>query len=384
MKLLYLVSQRLPTEKAYGRQISKMCSKFAEVQGVSLELVYPTRRNPIKKDFFDYYGIKKNFKISRIWAPDFYLPGGLDILAFSFKNLLSALILMRAAINRAPDLIYSRDELPLYILSFFKNNLVFEAHKMQSSRSFIYNRLKKKGIKIVTISRALKEDFIKIGFSPNDALVAPDGVDAEVLEEEEKNPADIESARKTLGLPLTQKIAVYTGSLYGWKGVYCLADAVKLIPEVLFIVVGGDEQGDEVKFRRYLKEKNIGNVRVTGYVNSEKTVRNYLAASDVLILPNTAKDKVSEKYTSPLKLFSYMAARRPIVASDLPSLREILNENNSVLVRPDDALALADGIKLVLSNGALAVRISKKAFEDVKRYSWQERAQKIIAFMGPH
>jgi glycosyltransferase involved in cell wall biosynthesis len=65
-------------------------------------------------------------------------------------------------------------------------------------------------------------------------------------------------------------------------------------------------------------------------------------------------------------------------------LREILNENNSVLVRPDDALALADGIKLVLSNGALAVRISKKAFEDVKRYSWQERAQKIIAFMGPH
>ncbi len=381
MILLYLASQRLPTEKAYGRQISKMCSKFAEIQGVSLELIYPTRRNPIKKDFFDYYGIKKNFKITKIWAPDFYLPGRLDILAFSLKNLLSALILAKAVLARAADVIYSRDELPLFMLSFFRNNLVFEAHKMQSSRSFMYCRFKKKKLKIVAITRSLKEEFVKIGFDPDNILVAPDGVDAEILEKEEKNPSDAEAARKILNLPLAQKIAVYTGSLYAWKGVYCLADAARLAPEVFFMVVGGDEQGDETKFRSYLKEKNINNVKVTGYVNSEKTVRNYLAASDVLVLPNTAKDKVSEKYTSPLKLFEYMAARRPIIASDLPSLREVLNQKNSILVEPDNAQALADGIKKIINDQRLAVDISRVAFEDVKKYTWEKRAVNIINFL---
>lgn len=382
MRMLYLVSQRLPTEKAYGRQISKMCSKFAEVQGVSLELVYPARRNPIKKDIFDYYGIKKDFKISRIWAPDFYLPGRLDALAFGFKNLLSALILAKAVLARRPDLVYSRDEMPLYVLSFFRNNLVFEAHKMQSPRSFMYNRFKKKRVKIVTISRTLKEDFIRMGFDPNGILVAPDGVDAEILEKEENNPSDAKVARKILGLPLTQKIAVYTGSLYEWKGVYCLADAAKLIPEVLFIVVGGDKQGDEAKFRDYLKKKDINNVKITGYLNSEKTVKNYLTASDVLILPNSAGYKVSEKYTSPLKLFEYMAARRPIIASDLPSLREILNEGNSVLVKADDAKNLADGVKKALNNPGLASHISQAALRSAGKYTWEKRANLIINFLN--
>lgn len=382
MKLLYLLNQRLPTEKAYGLQIAKMCSNFARLENVKLELLYPSGRNQIKESIFEYYGIKEAFKVDKIWTPYFYLPGRLEIIAFSIKSIISALILAREALSRNPDFIYSRDELPLYLLSFFRRNLVFEAHKMQTSRTFMYRRLMKSKIKLVVITNSLKDRFVELGFDVKNILVASDGVDTEVINQEENKSSNKESARNILNLSLGKKLVVYTGSLFRWKGVYILADAAKLLPEVLFIVVGGDERGDEKELRDYLDRNNIRNVTVTGYIKSEETVRSYLVVADVLILPNSAKDKVSQKYTSPLKLFEYMASRRPIVASDLPSLREILNENNSILVKPDDALALAEGIKKILGNSALSGQISNLAFEDVKQYTWEKRVQSVIIFIG--
>ena len=381
MRLLCLSNQRLPTEKAYGRQIFKMCLNLSQISGVDLELVYQHRENQIKESFLEYYGIKEGLKVSRIMAPDFHLPGRLEIVAFSIKSLLSALALARATLSRNPDVIYSRDELPLYILSFFRKNLVFEAHNMQRPRIFMYNRFRKRRVKLVTITKALKDDFIKADFKPENILVAPDGVDADVINKEENSSSDKESARRVLNLPSDKKIVVYAGSLFRWKGVFSFVDAAKLLSDVVFIIVGGDDRGDETELRQYIADNHIENLKITGYIKSEETIRNYIATADVLALPNTAKERISERYTSPLKLFEYMVAQRPIVASNLSSLREILNEGNSVLVKPDDALALADGIRRVLSNDSLALRIAQKAFEDVKKYNWKERAEKILKFI---
>src|SRR3989344_3603833 len=110
MKLLFVSNQRLPTEKAYGQQIARMCSNFAKIPGVDLELVYPSRYNAIQDDFFEHFGIEKNFKVSRVKAPDFYASGWFELIAFGMKNLLSAFILARAVSSRKPDLVYSRDE----------------------------------------------------------------------------------------------------------------------------------------------------------------------------------------------------------------------------------------------------------------------------------
>ena len=76
-----------------------------------------------------------------------------------------------------------------------------------------------------------------------------------------------------------------------------------------------------------------------------------------------------------------MASQKPIVASDLPSIREILNENNSVLVKADDQRALAEGIKKVLKNKELSDKISQRAYSEVQNYSWQKRANKILEFI---
>lgn len=76
-----------------------------------------------------------------------------------------------------------------------------------------------------------------------------------------------------------------------------------------------------------------------------------------------------------------MASQKPIVASDLPSIREILNENNAVLCRPGDPADLAEKIKIA-GDSLFAQKISAQARLDVIRYTWRERAAKIIRFIS--
>jgi glycosyltransferase involved in cell wall biosynthesis len=102
-----------------------------------------------------------------------------------------------------------------------------------------------------------------------------------------------------------------------------------------------------------------------------------LADMDVLVLPNTATH-ISARYTSPLKLFEYMAAGRPIVASDLPALREVLTDGeNALLVEPGNAAQLADAIGRLLHDPELAQRLAAAAWRDVQAYSWDRRAERL-------
>lgn len=374
MKILYLSNQRLPTEKAYGLQIAKMCEAFAD-SGHEVELFVPTRRNFIKEDLFDYYNVRRNFKVRRIWAPDFYLPGKADRLAFEIKMFFSALILVCHAWRGQYDVIYSRDEWPLWWLSFCRKNLVFEAHKFSGYKKFIYRRLRDK--RLVVITHGLKQAFERNGFK--NVLVASDGVDLE----EFSIDISMEEARKKTGLPLDKKIIMYTGHLYDWKGAALLLEAartynLKLVTyNPLFVFVGGTEE-DIAEFRK--KAEGLNNVLILGH-KPHGQIPLYLKSADILVLPNKAGDPVSESYTSPLKLFEYMASGRPIVASDLPAIREILNKQNAVLVNPDDSRALADGIKELLNDLAGGEEKARQAFQDVQQYPWTQRAERILKFL---
>ena len=82
-----------------------------------------------------------------------------------------------------------------------------------------------------------------------------------------------------------------------------------------------------------------------------------------------------------MKLFEYMASGVPIIASDTPSIREVLNNNNAMLVKPDDAEALWGGICKLLKDDALGVKISSKSLADSKNYAWGSRASNILDFI---
>ena len=101
MRITYITNQRMPTEKAYGVQVSKMCEAFA-YSGVSVILLVPFRKNKIKEAPFEYYDIKENFKFKKIWAPDFYFSGRSDkvavVLWFILIHIISYLFICGAQI----------------------------------------------------------------------------------------------------------------------------------------------------------------------------------------------------------------------------------------------------------------------------------------------
>ena len=372
MKLIYIANLRLPTEKAYGIQIAKMCEAFAS-EGLDVTLVYPFRKNQADGDIFSYYSVKENFRTKKIWALDFYFFGRLDKIAVNIKGIISALSLFFYAVTQKADIIYSRDEWPLYFLSLFKKNLLFEAHRFSKFRTFFYKRFKNINFKVVVITKYLKEDFIKIGFRPENILVASDGTNLSDFD------IDIskQEARVRTSLPVDKSIVMYAGHLFEWKGIDMLLETARNT-EIFFVFIGGTER-DIKSFKQ--KAERLNNVLILGY-KPHKEIPVYLKAADVLVLPNSAREERSRFYTSPLKLFEYMASKRPIVASDLPSLREVLDESNAILAEPDNCKAFANGIKKVINQSRLAEELAGNAFQKVRNFTWGKRACKIIDFFG--
>ena len=227
-----------------------------------------------------------------------------------------------------------------------------------------------RNVHIVVITNALKTDLQKkFKLTDDEVLVLPDGVN---LENFSTLPTQA-SARATLQAGTDKPVVVYAGSLYPWKGVYTLLEAAKATPEIEYWYVGGSE-ADNTTLKQQVG--NMANVRVWGHV-PHAMVKNYLAAADALVLPNSANYKMSLSYTSPLKLFEYMAAGRVIIASDLPSIREIItDQQNGYLVAPDDAVALAKKITEVLS--ADTTSVVHQAQSDVRNYSWKKRVARIM------
>jgi glycosyltransferase involved in cell wall biosynthesis len=371
MKLLYLANKRFPTEKAYGIQIAKMCEAFMNV-GVKVNLVVPTRKSATTSNPFEYYKIKRNFRFTRITSPDFYLPGILDRVVFYIKQFISAWRLVYYARKSGADIFYTRDELVALLLNWFNlQNIVFEVHNFSSRRAIFYKYFQKKNNKIVALNKKLSEELYAFGFSQHHILIAHDGFDkAEFMHMPEK-----EKTRQFLGLPENTHIVMYAGHLFAWKGVHVLAKAATLMPNALFVFVGGITGAVE-RFHNLCD--GIKNVLIVGH-KPHADIPLYLAAADVLILPNVSTERRSMHYTSPLKLFEYMAAMRPIVASDLPSLREILNEKNAIFFEANNSQALAKAIERALSDTELTTSIVRQAAHDVQDYTWDKRAACIIS-----
>ncbi len=362
MKILYISNARIPTEKAHGVQIMKMCEAFARLPA-DVTLAVPRRLNPIKEDSFEYYRVEKNFTIRRFPTIDLVRFGKIGFLIQ--LTTFSVAVFWYALFAKA-DIVYSRDELPLFLLGFFKKNLVYEAHT--GTYNFLIRAVLRRAVKIVAISRGLKDFYSEKGVPEEKIIVAHDAIDSEML----GATYDRESVRKELGIPNGKKIAMYIGRLDMWKGAMTLLEASLLLPEEIgLVIIGG-----ETKEVRSLSKKYPG-VVFLGYRPYRELSRNQQAA-DVLVLPNTGKSTVSARYTSPLKLFAYMASGIPIVASDLPSIREILSEENSILVTPDNPQAFAGGIRKVLHSGELARKIAQAARLKAREFTWEKRAAKII------
>jgi glycosyltransferase involved in cell wall biosynthesis len=385
IRLAYIADMRMPTERAHGVQIVRMCEAF-EAAGYHGTLFYPRRRgNSLRgEDIKRYYNIFRPFELEEVRSVDLtrlirFLPEGrlanaarlLDLMSFGWAST-------RRALKRPYDLYYTRDW-PVAWWAVRRNlPTVFEAHSVPPSDRFrkMIGRMIAHGTLrlVVAITEGVKQGLVELGAPSKRVLVAPDGVR---LEDYASDIGRAE-ARNQLGLDPNVSVVLYTGSLFHYKGVYVLAEAAQALPSAQVVLLGGSPR-DVKALRRHVKVAGLSNVRVWGAVPPAE-VPVFQAAADVVVAPNTADEELSARFTSPLKLFEYMAARRPIVASDLPSLREVLkHERNALLVPPGDPAGLAASVGRLLNEQGLADKLVETAAKDVQQYTWERRVQHILA-----
>lgn len=374
MKFYYIANARIPTEKAHGIQIANMCQAFV-TQGVDLELLVPKRKNFIKDNIFEYYGIEKKFDVKYFKIVN--LVNKIPYLGFLLQSFIFAFKIKKYLDKnyKKGDIIYSRDIFSLWFLRNTKYKLFYEIHNWPNNLTFLHRILFFK-IKFIAISQGLINELLIIGIKKENIFLAPDGVS---LKKFDKITDDKKVLRNILGLPEKEKIVLYTGHLYKWKGAQTLLDAAAYINAKVYFL-GGTKEDINI-FKDKVKIKNLNNVYLLGHKPHDEMPK-YMKSADILVLPNSKDSKISKYYTSPMKLFEYLASGVPIVASDLPSIREILLEEEAIWVDADNYKSLAKSINVLLEDDELNKKISKNYKKKILGYSWENRAKNIINFIN--
>lgn len=368
MKILYIAPIRLPTEKAHGIQIMETCAALVRA-GAEVELVIPGRHTPIKEDPFTYYAIKERFPITTLPVPDTVWLGR---FGFLFHVLTFGIRAAHYA-RRSNGVAYTRDPMTVTILSFLGvKRLAWEVH---TSHAGVPRAVLTSVRGVIPITKGLALWYRARGVLEEALHVAPDAVSLRAFGRIDRAAARA-SLHEKLGIPVDANIALYVGSfgLYAWKGIDIARDAAARVPQVTWLFVGGTPEECEA-----FTQSASPNVRTLPRARREDMPA-LISAADVLLLPNKSGEAASERDTSPMKLFEYMASGVPIVASDIPSLREVLNERNSFLVRPNEPSALARGVREALADTE-ASRRAKMARADVESYTWDRRAENLLAFL---
>ncbi len=365
MTILYPVPEVLPGGSARFIQILHTCRALA-VRGSRVILCAGVRHGVPPGRIFDAYGIDAPSALEVVRLP--VLRG-----ALSWHGPFHLAFLARAA-KEAGAVIFGRY---IKLADFLLRNrwahklpVVFEAHEIfhetterpgkADALKEMEARVHREADAVIAITASLAEAIERL-FGRGAIPVIPDGVDPEFLG----------AARRGKGSYL-----LYVGQLYPWKGVEVFVRSLPYLPAERAVVVGGDGEALE-RLKRLAGELGVeGRVEFLGTV-PHAGIRRFLEDALVAVLPNL--DAGVSKFTSPLKLFEYMAAGVPVVASDLASLREVLRDGeNALLVPPGDPRALADGIRSLLADEALAARIAARAREEAAGYTWDSRAARIL------
>ncbi len=373
MKLVYISNTRMPHNRAHSIQVVKMVEAFNKIAPTTL--IVPLKPKSSRDRTYSRYNISSRFKI--IFMPSIDLvPLNLGIFFFYLQSITFSLLATVYSIFLKKDVYYTRDIFSAFFLVMFrfihKKKVIYEIHGEPTNfeNKIVPWTMKHLDGCIVLNSYIL--DYYKN--LSNNIIIAPDAVDLDMFNKKE----DKSLLRKKLNMLDKKKVVLYSGHLYKWKGVYTLIDSAKYLTDKFHIYLLGGTSEDINKVKQYIAANRINNVTVLGFVEY-KNVPDYLVSSDILVLPNSMEHKQSSTYTSPLKLFEYMASGNVIVSTDVPSSKEILNNYNSIMVNPDDPRALAEGIKKAAGKSSYSLAL--KAKEEVANYSWDLRAKKILNFI---
>ncbi|MBE2182526.1 MAG: glycosyltransferase family 4 protein [Anaerolineae bacterium] len=392
-RLLYIANIRLPTEKAHGLQIMQNCEAFAE-QGAEVMLWAARRVNTPElrdADAFEYYGVNRVFQMWRLPTLDLValVPGQSGILArlfFGIQSLTFIISALIALLFRGADVVYSRDASVLFALlplSRIKGAKVgYEAHTLANGRfgRWMQKQVVKRAATFAT-TRKLADELIALGAARSPVHVAHDGIRTARFQ----NLPARDAARREIGWPEVGLIVGYVGRLQTLamdKGVGTVIAALAQIPDAYLALVGGPDDAAEA-YRRQWLELGLpeSHFLYTGQVKADR-VPIYLATFDIGVLPLPFTGHFAY-YASPIKLFEYMASGCAVVASDLPSIREVISDGETgLLAPPSDIQAFSLVINRLKDDPALRETLAKNAHQLVfEHYTWSARAAAILAVL---
>jgi glycosyltransferase involved in cell wall biosynthesis len=394
MRILYLADIRFPLERANGIQSMATCHALA-ARGHDVTMIVRPDTHVPALDPFVFYGLPKLDRLRIEIAP---VTGPAAARRTGYLTYAIGRSLGRAR----QDLIFTRDlgvaSLVLRLPRLLRAPIVHEAHGIAADSAAALpdllsstpraspaklRRLEHRDARVwrdadgyVAITEGLARELSRrFGERPRVAVV-PDGVRldrADHMRATDRPGTD--RAGSTDQKPFT---IGYAGHLYPWKGVHLVIEAIAALPDTRGLIIGGHErEGDLERLRALVDQLDCtSRVTFTGRV-APVDVAPLLKQADVLTLPNPAS-AISTAFTSPLKLFEYMAAGRPIVASDLQSIREVLTDgHNALLVEPGNPQALTAAVRRLKEEPGLGERLARQALEDVRQYTWERRAVRL-------
>ncbi|HAT42975.1 MAG TPA: hypothetical protein DCS87_14800 [Rheinheimera sp.] len=357
MKILYASYSVLPSKSANSVHVSKM-SDALYLNGHVVNLCGLTKDICSNKYVRSFYSISEEVRISR-W---FRIPG--------LKNLDYLIFLLFRYISFRPELIYTRSVFIAKFFSLFGTKVILELHSelFDSDVKSIYSIKRSKIVRIVTISTALKKRIMEqLHFLPKDVFcVEHDGVPTSFL--------NIDAVSTKL-----KNSVGYIGSLNPGKGVEFLCSLAHQLPDVEFHIIGGNiNQISELK-----KKFNSDNIHFHGHLPTNEAQRK-MREMMILVMPymktvNGQNSKIDiSKWMSPLKLFEYLASGIPIVTSDLPVIREVVDSDTVFFAEPDSLESWTGTIRTVLNDYSAASDKATKGKDIVSYYTWEARCSRII------
>lgn len=382
LRIVYLAPADIQVARVDRQAIVYFCSAMARV-GASIELVALGVRlasaerhravNPL-----ELYRVPTEFPVEIVQtrlhqdSPSWQIG-----ITRVWAQVGAAMRRLRSRPTSAHFAFYTKNYAPalalLALRRFSTFSIFFEAHTLP--RSALHRFILRHVDGVVANSHALARD---LEGSAKRVLPTHQGVDLRPYDGPERKG----ELRRRLGLPLDRRIAAYTGKIYfRYAEIEYIVGAAALpaSAETLFVLVGGREDHAEL-WRKEVARRGLDNVVFTGFV-APSDVHAYQRAADVLLLYYPSGLELNA-YRSPGKLFSYMAARVPIVSVDLPVLREVLGDPPAaVLVAPDSPVDLAGAVQRVLCDSALASRIAEEARERVAEFTWDARAKRVLHFL---
>lgn len=321
------------------------------------------------------------------------------LLQPSYEFMLS-FYLLYSCIRYRPDVLYLRQNsfpfFPIILCKVLKipsivevNGLVLDELKVNpNSQSFAYRvfsylalRSEKFNYKncdrIVSVTDKLRDELVRLYSVPeNKVYVINNGANIDVFK-----PLDSGRMKAKLQLENSKKYICFVGHLAAWQGVEFLIHASPLIlekcPEARFLIVGDGVMMDkllEITSELGLSDK----FTFTGRIPYEQ-VPFYINAADVCVAP-FIKERNSKIGLSALKTYEYLACGKPIVASSIPGVKDLIESSGGgISVTPENPEELAAAVVRLLSDEKTRAAMGKKGRRYVvDNHSWDGVARKIL------